>query len=519
MATSGRWHINWRSMRYWWKPANQANAGLLARSNSNTSTRFTELSTAWRRLSLVKRFALVSSAVVLLGMLTIGFWVSREIEHGVTQYSAATAALYVDGMIAPLAQDLANKNKISKESAAKVDSIIMKQTQSGSRIVAVKLWKRDGIVAYSTWKDLIGKRFKPTENLKLAWSGIVTSEYDHVTHEYGAIERNKDKPLLEVYAPILSNLTGEIIAVSEFYISADGLEEQLSAAAFQTWLVVGTTTAAMVLALFGLVYGANATIERQKQAMQRQIVSLEVLVDQNRQLSQRLRRSHIQSSTTHEHLLRRLGSDLHDGPAQLLGLALMRLDSLFDRPSDISQSDRDEDASTSPVALEIVRGSLRDAMSEIRNLSSGFALPQLDRMSLEDVVLLVLRNHEKRTSTKVDLRFQTNVGDVSISAKECIYRFVQEALNNSYRHADGQGQKISVSDIAGCLVVQASDNGPGFQAASSSMNTGALGLTGLRGRVEALGGELAIASVAGRGAVLTARFVTGQISNQELVDA
>lgn len=477
------------------------------------------MSNAWQRVSLIKRYVLVSSPVVLMAMLTIGFWVSREIEHGVTQYSAASSALYMDGIIAPLAQELENRDRISKESAAKIDSIIMNQTRTDSQIVAVKLWKRDGVVAYSTWKDLIGKRFKPTGNFNLALNGVVSAEYGDVEHEDNTAEKALGLPLLEVYAPILSVETGDVLAVAEFYIASGGLEKQLAAAALQSWLVVGCTTVAMALALFGVVYGANVTIERQRLAMQDQIVSLENLVEENRQLSRRLKRSYTQSSTIHEHLLRRLGADLHDGPAQLLGLALMRLDALFPTVGAINPGKEAPTAASEPKALEIVRGALTDAMSEIRNLASGFALPELTSMSLENMVQLVVRNHENRTNTRVALSFRTKICDLSIPAKECIYRFIQEALNNSYRHAEGREQRITVIDDADCLVVQASDAGPGLQMPDTTINNGHFGLSGLRGRVEALGGEFSIASEPGHGATLIARFLTRDISGQELSDA
>ncbi len=488
------------------------NSWLVAKIKSSSR----RLSAAWRRLSLVRRFILISSAVVLLGMLTIGFWVSNKIEHGVTQYSAATSALYVDGMIAPLAQELGKKNEISAERAAKIDEIIRAQGRSASRIVAVKLWKRGGVIAYSTWKELIGKKFEPTANLKAAWTGKVSAEYDHVTHEDGSIERSEGKQLLEVYAPILSIETGEIIAVSEFYIAADGLSDQLSAAVSQSWLVVGSTTVAIVLALFGLVSGANTTIERQSREMRLQIASLQELVNQNRQLSERLRRAYLQSASMHERLLRRLGSDLHDGPAQLLGLALIRLDSIFSMAANDGKIGTSSSITEQTTGLEIVRGALQDAMREIRNISSGFALPQLDRMGLDEVLQLVVRNHEKRTGTRVQTDFHTtNIGDISNTAKECIYRFLQEALNNSFRHAEGKEQKVSISDEAGFLLVQASDNGPGLKTEGASIFDGRLGLIGLRGRVESLGGELLIDSVRGQGTTLTARLSRLQISDQD----
>lgn len=463
----------------------------------------------WRRLSLVKRFVFVSTAVVLLGMLVMGLWVSKKIEDGVTRYSAATAALYVDGLIAPLAQELGRGNELSQHSADKIDAVVTAQHKSGSRLVAIKLWKRDGTVAYSTWKELIGKKFKPTKNLMQAWGGSVSAEYDHVVHEDSSIERSGGIKLLEVYSPVLSSVDGRVIAVSEFYFAANSLGEELTEATAQSWLVVGSTTAVIVLALFGLILGANSTIERQKSAMQQQIISLRDLVEQNRDLSERVQRAYVRSTQRNEGLLRRLGSELHDGPAQLLGLALIRLDSLF----------TNRGASPPTDELEIIRGALQDAMREIRNLSSGFALPHLDKMDLYEVVRLVVRNHEKRTSTSVELDFRTAIAELSNPLKECIYRFLQEALNNSFRHATGARQIVNVFDEEGVLLVQATDDGPGFDGNPTfNANTG-LGLRGLKDRVETLGGKLSVSSKLGCGTVLLAQFDLTTITEREAGDA
>ncbi len=49
----------------------------------------------WRRLSLAGQFASMGSLVLLAGMLAIGFWVTRQIEDGVTRNTASATALYV----------------------------------------------------------------------------------------------------------------------------------------------------------------------------------------------------------------------------------------------------------------------------------------------------------------------------------------------------------------------------------------------------------------------------------------
>ncbi|MNG18443.1 Sensor histidine kinase LiaS [compost metagenome] len=93
--------------------------------------------------------------------------------------------------------------------------------------------------------------------------------------------------------------------------------------------------------------------------------------------------------------------------------------------------------------------------------------------------------------------------------KICIYRFVQESLNNAYRHANGEGQSIVARHDNGLLTVQVKDSGPGIQSNAMAIATDGkarLGLAGLRYRVESLGGLFNIGSTPGQGTTVTAQF-------------
>ena len=50
---------------------------------------------------------------------------------------------------------------------------------------------------------------------------------------------------------------------------------------------------------------------------------------------------------------------------------------------------------------ETVRTSLQEALSEIRNISVGLALPELERLSLRDTIHSAVRDHTRRTNTAV----------------------------------------------------------------------------------------------------------------------
>jgi tetratricopeptide (TPR) repeat protein len=72
---------------------------------------------------------------------------------------------------------------------------------------------------------------------------------------------------------------------------------------------------------------SNETINQQRQELERKVVELHQLLEQNENLRQRLVLAAKRNTTLNERFLRRLSAELHDGPAQDLGYALIKLDS------------------------------------------------------------------------------------------------------------------------------------------------------------------------------------------------
>src|SRR5262245_12854441 len=85
-------------------------------------------------------------------------------------------------------------------------------------------------------------------------------------------------------------------------------------------------------------------------------------------------------------------------------------------------------------------------------------------------------------------------------------RFAQEGLNNAYRHAGGAGQALRASKDRDAIEIKVSDRGPGTMVAETFAGTGSQGLSGLKLRVESLGGTFWLQSSPGQGTTLSARL-------------
>ncbi len=359
--------------------------------------------------------------------------------------------------------------------------------------MSLKIWARDGKVAFSNHSPIIGATFPITEKLSKAWEGVVAAEFDNLVDEEDHHERTTGLPLLEVYSPIRDARTGHVIAVAEFYEDATKLEQELLYTKLQSWFLVAAITIVILALLSGIVRRGSQTIERQRRVLENRVEQLSKLLSQNEELRIRAQQSSLRATEVNEHFLRRISADLHDGPAQLVGLGLLHLDALRSLTEQLP-----DNASPQKTDLETVRRALRDALDEIRTLSSGLSLPELQNLSLKQTLEKAVKMHQQRTKTQVRCSYDGLPSGISMPFKINAYRFVQEALANAFLHGEAKQQELEACFDGSNLEIVVSDRGPGFNP--SELGTGdGLGLRGLRERIESLGGSFEVQSAIDKG--------------------
>ncbi|CAN0502002.1 unnamed protein product, partial [Phaeothamnion confervicola] len=182
---------------------------------------------------------------------------------------------------------------------------------------------------------------------------------------------------LEIYSPGWSASTWKVIAVAEFYYGTDDVRGDIDRAKERSWMVVGGSTLVIYLLLAVFIRRASDTIARQQRSMGHQVARLTELLAQNADLDRRVRAASARTSAINERFLRRLSAELHDGPAQDIGLALLQLDHLAAPPSANGDARPVVSTSRSPGDLAPIEEALRRAMDGVRTLSAGLMLPQL----------------------------------------------------------------------------------------------------------------------------------------------
>jgi signal transduction histidine kinase len=173
---------------------------------------------------------------------------------------------------------------------------------------------------------------------------------------------------------------------------------------------------------------------------------------------------------------RRIAHDLHDGLAQELAFVVTRSRMIARRTGD--------------EEMWSVCSAAERALDESRR-----AIAALSRDGDEALDVALAQTAEEvagRLGTAVTLELDQTVA-VPNATKEALLRIAREAITNAARH--GAATRIHVRLSGGDGVrLRISDNGKGFDATRTQDLPGRLGVTGMRERTAALGGELLISS-------------------------
>jgi signal transduction histidine kinase len=181
----------------------------------------------------------------------------------------------------------------------------------------------------------------------------------------------------------------------------------------------------------------------------------------------------------------RFERNLHDGAQQRLVALAMRLRAIRDAvPPELSSVRADLDQEIEELVA---------AVDDLRELSHGLHPAILSRGGLGPA----LRTLARRSSIPAEVHLNSEERYPS-TVELAAYYVVAEALTNTARHAAASNVEVVVDQQDSTLCVSTRDDGIG----GADPRRGS-GLTGLRDRVEALGGVIEVISDTGRGTTVT----------------
>ena len=261
--------------------------------------------------------------------------------------------------------------------------------------------------------------------------------------------------------------------------------------AFYLGEVVGITVL-IAFTVAGISVLRMYSLERTADLQHRQVQEAETGL---RKLSQQLVRAQ-------EEERRSLSRDLHDQVGQVLTALRMSLGNLEKQAG--PQND------TMSRELDLAKRLAGQALRSTRDLAMGLRPTMLDDLGLEAALEWYGRQHGKLYGVPVSVQVQAPLDDLSDAQKTCVYRIVQEALNNAAKYARAQHVSVTLESDRDAVRLQINDDGAGFDLSGSAGR--GLGLLGMRERIAELGGSLVIESSPNEGTRIRADLPRTQVN-------
>lgn len=197
---------------------------------------------------------------------------------------------------------------------------------------------------------------------------------------------------------------------------------------------------------------------------------------------------------------RSLARELHDEIGQSLSAILMEAESA------VCAEDRRETGEH----LQSIRTLAQRTVNEVRDLALLLRPSMLDDFGLVPALNWLSRESAKRTGLKITVTAEDDADTLPDEHKTCIYRLVQEAVNNAAQHGSARTVEVAVKRQNGSVHLSVRDDGAGFD----TRFVRGMGLLGMEERVRRLGGRFHIDSKLGRGTGVLAELPVAALEQE-----
>jgi signal transduction histidine kinase len=194
----------------------------------------------------------------------------------------------------------------------------------------------------------------------------------------------------------------------------------------------------------------------------------------------------------------RLSRELHDTVAQGFISVVTQLESAeqaLESPEGLAEARR---------RVETARQTARTSLEELRRSVGALRPDLLESSSLPSALERLATRWSAETGVVAEFRSTGDPVPLRPDAELSLLRIAQEALSNVARHASAVRVVVTLSYLGDTVTLDVDDDGVGFDGRPGPQVDGGFGLLGMRERVEAVGGALAVESVPGRGTTIAA---------------
>lgn len=212
---------------------------------------------------------------------------------------------------------------------------------------------------------------------------------------------------------------------------------------------------------------------------------------QQNQLELRQHRAELQSLASklikaQESERQRIARELHDDVSQRLAALVFDVASLEQHPPLLPE--------LIGKSLEPVREQLERLSDDLHNLAYKLHPSLLEHAGLQPAIEDQIREITKRTGLSISLKVTHVPGSLPLDHSTCLFRVLQESLQNVVRHARATEAVVKLIGSSKGVGLSVTDNGKGFDASDKSAHHNGLGLTSMQERLRLLNGFLRVQS-------------------------
>jgi signal transduction histidine kinase len=215
-----------------------------------------------------------------------------------------------------------------------------------------------------------------------------------------------------------------------------------------------------------------------------------------KQLEEAFSRSSQQLIRAQEQERFRIARDLHDDIGQRLAVLQMGIDHVRDDCPKPTTEILRRLAELSQLAADI--------STDIRELSHGLHSPKLRLLGIDQALRGLCEAVRAQLHLAIDFTSHDVPGAVGTEASLCLFRVLQEALNNSAKHSGTTRVEVELWGTSNEIHLRIRDFGSGFSSLSAASGSG-LGLLTMRERVGMAGGTWSVTSTPHEGTEINVR--------------
>jgi len=194
-----------------------------------------------------------------------------------------------------------------------------------------------------------------------------------------------------------------------------------------------------------------------------------------------------------EQTLKSIGWELHDNVGQLLSVASMQLSILG---TQVSPEIKNSITETTNI--------VRESLKEVRSLSKSLNNEVVLNIGFEKSITNELDRLKRLKFTKAELHVKGDTIPIGNKKHEIImFRILQEFLSNSVKYSEAKNLKIILDYQSGNLLIEASDDGKGFNVETAEKGSG---LLNMKSRAALINATFHLTSKIGEGVVLTINY-------------